>query len=153
DDFARRYAASRRLAYPDQREPAWRDPGPWFLATLNITRAHGLMAGGVGDGPAAEVWYAEGARGRGGARERWLVARSVIMQARRAGGIAVAVRKRRLSPGPPPGLTALPRGLRAVRAGGPRFGERYAAGAAGGDAFPGDRSWASRLLDADFTDW
>jgi hypothetical protein len=155
DDFARRYAASRRLAYPDRREPAWREPGPWFLATLNITRAHGLLAGGVGDGPAAEVWYAEGARrGRGAARERWIVARYVIMQASRAGGIAVAVRRKRLArPGPPPGLTGMPRGLREVRAGGGQFGRRYVVGAAGGDPFPGDRSWADRVLPAEFTAW
>jgi hypothetical protein len=154
DDFARRYAASRRLAYPDQREPAWRDPGPWFLATLNITRAHGLMAGGVGGGPAAEVWYAEGARSRGGSRERWIVARYVIMGASRAGGIAVAVRKPRLArPGPPPGLTSVPRGLTEVRAGDGPFRLRYVVGAAGGDPFHGDRSWAGRLLGADFTAW
>ena len=28
DDFARRYAASRGLAYPQERQPAWRDPAP-----------------------------------------------------------------------------------------------------------------------------
>jgi len=155
DDFARRYAASRRLAYPDRREPAWREPGPWFLATLNITRAHGLLAGGVGDGPAAEVWYAEGARrGRGAAREQWVVARYVIMRAQRAGGIAVAVRRKRLSrPGLPPGLTGIPRGLREVRAGGGQFSERYVVGAAGGDPYHGDRSWSGRLLSEDFTAW
>jgi hypothetical protein len=114
NDFARRYAASRGLTYPDEREPAWRDPGPWFLATLNIARSQGLMMGGVGGGPVAEVWYAQGARrGRGESRERWIVARYVIAQARRAGGITVAVRRNRglARGGPPLGMTEVPRGL------------------------------------------
>ena len=66
DDFARRYAASRGLTYPDEREPAWRDPGPWFLATLNIPRSQGLIVGGVGDGPVAEL----GTKARGVAAAR-----------------------------------------------------------------------------------
>jgi hypothetical protein len=154
EDFARRYAASRGLTYPDERAPAWRDPGPWFLATLNITRSQGLMVGG-GGGPVAEVWFAEGARrGRGESRERWIVARYVIPQARRAGGIAVAVRRRRglVRGGPPPGMTEIPRGLTAVAAD-EQFGQRYAAAAAGGDLVDGERSWAGRLLTADFTAW
>jgi hypothetical protein len=156
DDFARRYAASRGLTYPDERAPAWRDPGPWFLATLNITRSHGLVAGGVGGGPLAEVWCAQGARrGRGESRERWIVARCVIPQARRAGGIAVAVRRKRglVRGGPPLGLTEVPRGLTEVVAGDEQFGRRYVAAAAGGDPIDGERSWADRLLTADFTAW
>jgi hypothetical protein len=156
DDFARRYAASRGLSYPDHREPAWRDPGPWFLASLDITRSHGLMAGGVGGGPAGETWYAEGAtRGLGGARDRWIVARYVIMQARRAGGIAVAVRRTRglAHSGPPRGMTEVPRGLQEVAAGDERFAQRYLVAAAGGDPVDGQRSWAGRLLTADFTGW
>jgi hypothetical protein len=156
DDFARRYAASRGLTYPDEREPAWRDPGPWFLAALNITRSHGLMVGGVGAGPAAEVWYAESARRRrGGARERWIVARYAIMQARRAGGIAVAVRRNRglVRAGPPRGTTEVPRGLTEVSAGDDQFEQRYLVAAAGGDLVGGGRSWAGRLLTADFTAW
>jgi hypothetical protein len=156
DDFARRYAASRGLTYPDEREPAWRDPGPWFLATLNIPRSRGLMVGGVGDGPVAEVWYAQGARrGRGASRERWIVARYVIPQARRAGGIAVAVRRKRglVRGGPPLGMTEVPRGLTEVAAGDEEFGQRYVAAAAGGDLIDGARSWTDRLLTADFTAW
>jgi hypothetical protein len=156
NDFARRYAASRGLTYPDEREPAWRDPGPWFLATLNITRSHGLMVGGVGVGPAAEVWYAESARRRReGARERWIVARYVITQARRAGGIAVAVRRKRglVRAGPPRGTTEVPRGLTEVSAGDEQFGQRYLVAAAGGELIDGGRSWADRLLTAGFTAW
>jgi hypothetical protein len=155
DDFARRYAASRGLTCPDDREPAWRDPGPWFLASLDITRSHGLMAGGVGGGPAGEVWYAESAtRGRGGSRERWIVARYVILQARRAGGIAVAVRRKRglVHGAAPRGMTEVPRGLGTVEVD-EEFGQRYMVAAAGGDPFDGERSWADRLLAADFTTW
>lgn len=156
DDFARRYAASRGLAYPDNREPAWRDPGPWFLSTLDITRSHGLMAGAVTDSPSGEVWYAEGAvRSRGGSRERWIVARYLMLQASRAGGIAVAVRRKRglAHGGPPPGLTEIPRGLPEAAAREGQFSQRYVVGAAGGDPYHSARSWADRLLGADFTAW
>ena len=135
DDFARRYAASRGLAYPQERQPAWRDPGPWFLATLNITRSRGLMTGGAGSGQSAEVWYAEGARlGRGGSRDQWIVARYLIMQAHRAGSVAVAVRRKRGlgRPGPPSGLTGIPRGLPPASVGDVRFRLRYAVAAAAG---------------------
>jgi hypothetical protein len=156
DDFARRYAASRGLTYPDRREPAWRDPGPWFLSTLDISRSHGLMAGSVADSTSGEVWYAEDAvRGRGGSRERWIVARFVMPRASRAGAIAVAVRRKRglAHGGPPPGMTETPRGLPEVPAGSVAFGRRYVVAAAGGDPYHGDRSWADRLLGADFTTW
>jgi len=156
DEFARRYAASRRLTCPENREPAWRDPGPWFLSTLDITRSHGLMAGAVPGHPSGEAWYAEDAvRGRGGSRERWIVARYLMPQADRAGGIAIAVRRKRGLPGGglPPGMTEIPRGLPEVTAGGRQFGQRYVVGAAGGDQFHGARSWADRLLGTDFTAW
>jgi hypothetical protein len=155
DDFARRYAASRGLTRPEDRGPTWRDPGPWFLASLDITRSHGLMVGSVGGGPAGEVWYAQGAtRGRGGARERWIVARYVLMQARRAGGIAVAVRRKRtlVHGGPPRGMTEVPRGLREVTAD-EQFSQLYTVAAADGDLIDGERSWASRVLTADFIAW
>jgi hypothetical protein len=156
DDFARRYAASRGLAVPDDREPAWRDPGPWFLSSLDITRSHGLMVGGVGDGPVGEVWWAESAiHGRGGSREQWIVARYVIAQARRAGGIAVAVRRKHgpVQGGPRNGMTEVPRGLEEVAAADERFGQRYLVAAAGGDTVDGEPRWAGRLLTADFTGW
>lgn len=156
DDLALRYAASRGLAYPDNREPAWRDPGPWFLSTLDITRSHGLMAGSVPGSPSGEVWYAEGAvRGRGGARERWIVARYLMLEAGRAGGIAVAVRRKRgLAPGGSlHGLTELPRGLPEVAVRDERLGQRYVVAAAGGDPYHGAGSWADRLLGSDLTGW
>ncbi len=155
DDFARPYAASRGLTYPDQRAPAWRDPGPWFLATLNITRSYGLMVGGVGDGPAADVWYAESARQRRSrSRKPWIVARYAIPQADRAGGIAVAVRRRRglFRGGPPRGLTGVPRGLAEVPADDEQFARQYVVAAAGGDPAGGE-PWASRVLTSDFTAW
>jgi hypothetical protein len=156
DAFARRYAASRGLGYPDEREPAWREPGPWFLAGLNITRSHGLMTGGSAGGPAGEVWYAEGVtRRRRRSRERWIVARYVIPAADRAGGIAVAVARQRglARGGPSPGLTEVPRGLRAVAVNDERLARRYLVAAAGGNPAGGARSWADRLLTADFAEW
>jgi hypothetical protein len=156
DDFARRYAASRGLACPDDREPGWRDPGPWFLSTLDITRAHGLMAGAVADSPSGEVWYAEGAvPGRGGAREQWIAARYVMPQAGRAGGISVTVRRKRglVQGGPPRGLTEVPRGLTEVAVHDERFGQGYLVAAAGGDPYHGAGSWADRVLSADLTAW
>jgi hypothetical protein len=156
DDFARRYAASRGLAYPEHREQAWRDPGPWFLSSLDITRSHGLMAGGVGSGPAGEAWWAESAiRDRDGSRERWIVARYVIPQARRAGGIALAVRRKRglVHGGPPNRLTDVPRGLEEVVANDEQFGQLYLVAAAGGDPVQDEPTWAGRLLTADFTAW
>jgi hypothetical protein len=156
DDFARRYAASRALAYPDDREPAWRDPGPWFLSSLDITRSHGLMADGLGGGPVGEVWYAQSAtRALGGTRERWIVARYVIMQARRAGGIAVAVRRGRglVHGGPPQAMTEVPRGLIEVAADDEQFGQRYLVAAADADPAGGESSWAGQVLTADLTAW
>jgi hypothetical protein len=156
DEFTRRYAASRCLTCPDVRVPGWRDPGPWFLATLDITRARGLMSGGVGGGRVAEVWFGEGAaRGRDGSRQRWIVARYVIMQARRAGGMAVTVRRERglVRSGLPRGMTEVPRGLARVPADGTEFARRYVVAAAGGDAADGERPWASRLFTPDFTSW
>jgi hypothetical protein len=156
DDFARRYAASRGLACPGEHGPAWRDPGPWFLGPLNLALSRGLLAGGVVGGRSAEVWFAQGPRqGRGGPRQHWVVARSEVTQARRAGGIAVAVRRQRSlgRGGPPRGLTGLPRGLTEVAVADGPFARRYVVATAGGDRASGERSWASRLLTDDFTDW
>jgi hypothetical protein len=76
------------------------------------------------------------------------------MQARRAGGIAVAVRRKRglVHGGPPNGMTEVPRGLTEVTAD-ERFSHRYTVAASGGDLADGERPWADRLLAADFTAW
>ncbi|HUN35217.1 MAG TPA: hypothetical protein VMU95_24720 [Trebonia sp.] len=128
NDFARRYAASRDLTYCGDRNPLWHDPRPWFLASLDVTRTYGLTVGSVAGSPSGEVWYAQDAvRGRGGSRARWTVACFLLPQADRAGGIALAVRRRRLvRSGPrhrlpgglPRGLTEVPRGLVEVPGGG-----------------------------------
>jgi hypothetical protein len=103
-----------------------------------------------------EVWWAQSAsRGRGGSRERWIVARYEIRQARRAGGIAVAVRRKRglAHGGPPQAITEVPRGLKEVVPDDEQFTQRYLVAAGGGDRLDGDRSWAGRLLTAGFTAW
>jgi hypothetical protein len=156
DDFARRYGASRALASPGERGPAWRDPGPWFLGPLNLALSRGLLSGGVGGGRSADIWFAQGPRrGRGRSREQWVVARSEIGQARRSGGIAVAVRRQRGlgRGGPPRGLTGLPCGLTEVAAEEGPLAQRYVVAAAGGDRGVGERSWASRLLTDEFSGW
>ena len=150
EGLASRYAAGRGLAYAAEGTPAWRDPGPWFLSSLDVTRSFGMMAGGIGGGPEGEAWYAEDAvRGPGGTRGRWIVARYEIAQARRAGGISCAVRRRHglHQDGP------LPRGLTETPAGDERFDQRYVVGAAGGDLVDGERPWAARLFTAEFTAW
>ena len=149
EGLAGRYAASRGLTRVGET-PAWRDPGPWFLSTLDVTRSFGVMEGGIGGGPEGEAWYAEDAvRGPGGSRGQWIVARYEIARARRAGGISCAVRRR-------PGLHQdgpLPRGLTEAPTGDERFDQRYVVGAAGGDLVDGERPWASRLLTPEFTAW
>jgi hypothetical protein len=55
--------------------------------------------------------------------------------------------------GPSPGLTEVPRGLRAVAVNNKRLAERYLVAAACGDPAGGARSWADRLLTADFAAW
>lgn len=155
DDFGRRYAASRGLTCPVERDAGWRDPGPWFLASLNSTRSHALMVGGVAGGLAAEVWYAESARQRwDGPRKRWVVARYVLPEARGAGGIAVVVRRGRrfTRGGAPRGLTQMPRGLAEVQADDEQFARRYVV-AAGAGNLVGVGSWVGRLFTSDFTAW
>jgi hypothetical protein len=155
EGLARRYAASRELAFLTEGTPAWRDPGPWFLSSLDITRSFGLMWGGIGGGPDGELWYAEEAvRGPGGSRERWIVARYEIAQARRAGAIACAVRRKHnlavlslLQDGP------LPRGLTEAPTGDEQFDQRYVVGTGGGDLVDGERPWTDRLFTAEFTGW
>jgi hypothetical protein len=155
EGFAGQYAASRGLSCLTEGTPAWRDPGPWFLSATDITKSFGLMRGGIGAGPDGELWYAEEAvRGPGGSRQRWIVARYEIAQARRAGGIACAVRRRHNFPvlglrqdGP------LPRGLTETPTGDEQFDQRYVVGAAGGDLVNGERPWASRLFTAELTGW
>jgi hypothetical protein len=118
------------------------------------------MRGGIGGGPDGELWYAEEAvRGQGGSRERWIVARYEIPQARRAGGISCAVRRRRsisvhnlsvlgrLQDGP------VPRGLTEAPTGDAQFDQRYMVGAAGGDLADGELPWAEQLFTAEFTGW
>ena len=119
------------------------------------------MRGGIGGGPDGELWYAEDAvRGPGGSRQRWIVARYEITQARRAGGITCGVRRRHnlsvrnlsvlgllQDDGP------LPRGLAEAATGDEQFDQRYVVGAAGGDLVGGERPWANRLFTAEFTGW
>ena len=155
EGLAQRYAASRGLACLTEGFPTWRDPGPWFLSSLDITRSFGLIQGGIGGGPDGELWYAEGAvRGPGGSRQQWIVARYEIIQGRRAGGIACAVRRGHSLPvlgilqdGP------LPRGLTEASTGDEQFDQRYVVGAAGGDLVDEERPWADRLFTAEFTGW
>jgi hypothetical protein len=155
EGLSRRYAASRGLAWAADSAPAWRDPGPWFLSSLDITRSFGLIRGGIGGGPDGELWYAEEAvRGPGGSRERWIVARYEIPQARRAGAIACAIRRRHnlsvlglLQDGP------LPRGLTEAPTGDEQFDQRYVVGTGGGDLVDGERPWSGRLFTAEFTGW
>jgi hypothetical protein len=155
EGLARRYASRRGLASGPEGTPSWRDPRPWFLSSLDVTRSFGLMQGAIGGGPEGELWYAEDAvRGSGGSRERWLVARYEIARARRAGGIACAVRRKHnlavlglLQDGP------LPRGLIEAPAGDELFDQRYMIGTAGGDLVDGGQPWADRVFTADFTGW
>jgi hypothetical protein len=150
EDFARRYATSRELTWVAEEAPAWRDPGPWFLSSLDITRSFGVMRGGIGDGPDGELWYAEEAvRGVGGSRGRWITARYEIAGARRAGGISCAVRRRHAfhEDGP------LPRGLTEAPTGDVQFDQRYVLGAAGGDLANGEQPWPERLFTARSGEW
>src|SRR5258708_5798408 len=110
---------------------------------------------GKGGGRDGGLWYGEeGVRGLGGSRQGWFVAGYEIAQARRAGGIACAVRRRHNVPvlglrqdGP------LPRGLTETPTGDEQFDQRYVVGAAGGDQVNGERPWASRLFTAELTGW
>jgi hypothetical protein len=155
EGLARRYAAGRGLTWVAGSGPAWRDPGPWFLSSLDVTRAFGLARGAIGGGPDGELWYSEAAvRGPGGSRERWIVARYEADYARRTGAVACAVRRRRnsavlglLQEGP------LPRGLVEVATGDEPFDQRYVVGAASGDSVDAGRPWAERLFTAEFTGW
>ena len=147
DEFAQRYAASRGLT-PDDRGPAWRDPGPWFLATTDITRSRGPLRGTLGGGPFGEFWYAEGAvQGPRRSREQWAVARYESMQARRAGGIACMPRQW------PRPAGILPRGLLAIATGDDAFDKLFAVGAAGGEPVTSGPSWAQRIFPAELTAW
>jgi len=147
DEFAQRYAASRGLT-PDDRGPAWRDPGPWFLATTDITRSRGPLRGTLGGGPFGEFWYAEGAvQGPRRSREQWAVARYESMQARRAGGIACMPRQWPRTAG------ILPRGLLAIATGDDAFDKLFAVGAAGGEPVTSGPSWAQRIFPAGLTAW
>ncbi len=156
EGLARRYAASRGLAWAGEGALAWRDPGPWFLSSLDVGRSFGLVRGGIGNGREGELWYAEEAvRGPGGSRERWIVARYEIGQARRTGAISCAVRRGHNLPvlG---GLLqdgTLPRGLREAPTGDELFDQRYVVGAADGDLAEGEPALADRLFTAEFTGW
>jgi hypothetical protein len=162
EGFAKQYAASRGLAWvPESSTSAWRDPGPWFLSSLDITRSFGLARGSIGDGPDGELWYAEDAvRGPGGSRRRWIVARYEISQARRAGAISCTVRRKHnlsVHNHSPLGLLQddgpLPRGLTETPTGDEPFDQQYVVGAAGGDLVAGVRPWAGRLFTPEFTGW
>jgi hypothetical protein len=155
-EFAQRYAISRELTYQAAafREggtpvPAWRAPGPWFLSSVDARRSFGLVRGGLGGGPAGELWFTEGQPGRlGRPRRQWTVARYEILPAQRAGGIACMARQ-----WPSRRDRALPRGLAPVPAGDARFDELYAVGMAGGEPVYGGLTWAERLFSGSFTAW
>jgi hypothetical protein len=149
DEFARRYAASRRLTFTANRAPAWRDPGPWFLASLDVSRARGLVWGSVSGFPPGDAWFAESAARSHGARQRWTVAHFTMPPAQRAGGIALAVRRGRA----PWHGSPLPRGLAETPTGNQELDRQYAVGMAGGDQLPGDGPWAERVFTPEFTAW
>ena len=154
EELARRYAAGRGLTWVGGSGPAWRDPGPWFLSSLDVTRSFGLVQGAIGGGLDGELWYAEGAvRGPGGSRAPWIVARYEIGGTRHGGAISCTVRRRHLAvlglhqDGP------LPRGLVEVPTGDEQFDQRYVVGLAGGDLADAGRPWAGQLFSAEFTGW